>query len=418
MMYETRTTCRSCDSANWKQVLSLGQTPLADRLLTEAMLQEDEPHFPLNIYFCPDCGLMQIAETVSPEKLFCEDYPYYSSFSPALLKHNRENALELIERQKLNKDSLVIELASNDGYMLKNFKEQGIPVLGIDPADGPAKVAQEAGIETLCTFFTVELARKLRDEGRQADVMVANNVLAHVPDTNGFVKGISILLKDDGVMSIEVPYARDLIDHCEFDTIYHEHLCYFSVTALNHLFNRHGLYINDIRHVPIHGGSLRVFVGHKPVTGPAAQKMLDDEKQAGVDQFGFYEHFAHRVEGVKHDLHKMLSDLKAEEKTIAAYGAAAKGATLINYINISPDLVDFVVDRNTYKHGKYMPGMHIPVHPCEKLLSEKPDYVLILAWNFAEEIMQQQEEYLKGGGSFIVPVPQPRIVRPEEILAS
>ena len=403
--------CRSCGDTNLAVVLSVGKTPLADRLLTDAMLAEPEPAFPLTLYFCARCGLVQIAECVAPEQLFCEDYPYYSSFSDALLKHSRDNVEELIEQRKLDKNSLAVELASNDGYLLKNFVERGIPVLGIDPAEGPAKAAQDAGVETMCTFFTEPLARELASAGRRADVIIGNNVLAHVPDLNGFVAGIGVLLKEDGVAVIEVPYVKDLIDHCEFDTIYHEHLCYFSVTALRRLFARHSLSLNDVRRLPIHGGSLRLYVGHGEEVSPAVEALLGEERAGGVAEIRYYEDFAQRVERIRESLLELLRGLKADGKRIAAYGAAAKGAMLINYVGIGTGLLDFVVDRNTHKQGRYMPGQHIPIFPCETLVSEQPDYCLLLAWNFADEIMNQQAEYIRRGGRFIVPVPTPRIIR-------
>ncbi len=403
--------CRSCGDTGLAPVLYLGETPLADRLLTERMLAEAEPMFPLTLHFCANCGLVQIAECVEPEQLYCEDYPYYSSFSDALLKHSRDNVEELIERRKLDENSLVVELASNDGYLLKNFVGRGIPVLGIDPAEGPAKAAEDAGVETMCTFFTEQLAAELVSAGRQADVIIANNVLAHVPDLNGFVAGIGVLLREDGVAVIEVPYVRDLIDHCEFDTIYHEHLCYFSVTALRRLFARHALSLNDIRRLPIHGGSLRLYVGHREEVGPAVEVLLGEERDGGVDEIRYYQDFAQRVERIRESLLELLRCLKADGKRIAAYGAAAKGATLINYVGIDTGLIDFVVDRNTHKQGRYMPGQHLPILPCEKLVSERPDYCLLLAWNFADEIMNQQAEYIRRGGRFIVPVPTPRIIR-------
>ncbi len=412
-MHQSQTTCRICNHSDLRPVLSLGETPLADRLLSSAMLKQDEPAYPLSVYFCPHCSLMQISETVSPEKLFCEDYPYYSSFSPALLKHSKNNAEQLIKNQSLRLNSLVVELASNDGYMLKNFMEQGIPVLGIDPAEGPARVAQEAGVPTMCTFFNRGLANDLLKQGQQADVIIANNVLAHVPDQNEFVEGIRILLKDSGTAVIEVPYVRDLIENCEFDTIYHEHLCYFSVTALTHLFKRHGMWINHIDQVPIHGGSLRVFASKTEDMDESVQSLLNDEAKAGMDQFAYYQNFARQVEHVRHALLALMGQLKTQGKRIAAYGAAAKGATLINYIGIGTGLVDFVVDRNTHKHGKYMPGQHLPIYPCEHLLKARPDYVLLLAWNFAEEIIQQQADYLRRGGAFIVPVPSPQVIKTE-----
>jgi SAM-dependent methyltransferase len=353
---------------------------------------------------------VQILETVPPEVLFCDDYPYYSSFSPALLEHSRENALGLIEARKLTSDSLVVELASNDGYLLKNYVEKGIPVLGIDPAEGPAKAAEEIGVPTQIAFFTVEKAKELADAGQQADVIHGNNVLAHVADTNGFVAGIATLLKPTGVAVIEMPYVVDLIDHREFDTIYHEHLCYFSLTALDKLFRRHGLFINDVKRLPIHGGSLRIFAEKQEATGASVRDMLKTEQDRGVDTAKFYEDFSHRVLGVKDKLLGILEGLKRDGKTIAAYGAAAKGSTLINYMGIGTELIDFVVDRNVHKQGLYMPGQHIPILAPEALMEKKPDYTLLLTWNFKDEILEQQAAYRAQGGQFIVPIPDPVIV--------
>jgi SAM-dependent methyltransferase len=404
--------CRSCGHGQLQSVLDLGPTPLADRFLSREQLAQPEPRYPLELVFCGNCSLLQINETVAPEVLFCEDYPYYSSVSDALLRHSRDNALELIETRGLGRDSLVIELASNDGYLLANYLEQGIPILGIDPASGPARVAENAGVKTLNEFFTCDLAADLAGKGSRADVIHANNVLAHVADLNGFVEGIGALLKDTGVAVFEVPYVKDLADRCAFDTIYHEHLCYFSVTALDTLFRRHRLYIRELRRLDIHGGSLRVYVEKTPGDTSEVQSLLALESTGWVRDMDYYRDFARRVDSVKTRLLALLRELRGQGKRIAAYGAAAKGTTLINTVGIDTGLIDFVVDRSAHKQGRYMPGRHIPIFGTEKLIETMPDYVLLLAWNFADEIRAQQAHYEARGGRFIVPVPEPRIVYP------
>ncbi|NLD77821.1 MAG: class I SAM-dependent methyltransferase [Acidimicrobiales bacterium] len=403
--------CRSCGHDGLQTFLSLGKTPLADALVTEEQLTEEEAVFPLDVAFCPECALVQILGDVPPEMLFVDNYLYFSSFSDHLLAHSRDHALGLIERLDLGPDSLVVEIASNDGYLLRNFVEHGIPVLGIEPAPDQADAAETAGIPTRREFFGIELARELVESGQKADVIIANNVMAHVPDLNGFVAGMAHLLEDDGVITVENPSVDELVERCAFDTIYHEHHCYFSCLSVSALAARHGLSLNRVDSFPdLHGGTLRWSLGKKHEPHVSVARHVDAETEAGVGGYAYYEHFADEVNRVERDLRALLEGLKADGATIAAYGAAAKGATLVNVVGIGTDLVDFVVDRNTHKQGRYMPGTHLPIRPVEALLEEQPDYVLLLAWNFAEEIRNQQAEYERRGGRFIVPVPTPEVL--------
>ena len=407
----TRTTCRACGSPRLSLVLSLGRTPLANALLTFEQLAQPEETFPLDLVLCEACTLLQITETVPPEKLFRE-YLYFSSFSDTMVRHAEQIAARLVEQRKLGPGSLAMEIASNDGYLLQHYAKRGVPVLGIEPARNVAKVAQEKGVRTISEFFGAELARDLAAKGEKADVIHANNVLAHVADLNGVIEGFALCLKDQGVVVTESPYAKDFIDHCEFDTIYHEHLCYYSLTALDHLMDRHGLVITDVERLPIHGGSIRVFAMKKGfgAKGPAVQQLLAEEARWGVGRLEFYKGFAARVEALKTSLKATLASLKAQGKHIAAYGAAAKGSTLLNAFGIDAATLDFVADRSTYKQGRYMPGVHVPIVPPAELLAKQPDACLLLTWNFADEILAQQQEYRRRGGKFIVPVPEVRTV--------
>ncbi len=405
-----RSVCRSCGGDRLEVFLSLGRLPLSDDFLSPERLCREEPRYPLDVAFCHDCTLVQILETVPPEELFGEDYPYFSSFTDTLLAHARANVEARIAERGLGPDSLVIELASNDGYLLQYYRARGIPVLGIDPAPGPVRAAREKGIETLQAFFGRELAQEIATSGRRADVVHANNVLAHVADTNGFVAGIATILKPEGVAVIEAPYVRDLIDHGEFDTIYHEHLCYFSVTALTGLFARHGLHLNRVERLAIHGGSLRLFVEHREARDPSVARLLEEERELGITGFSYYARFGERVAAIRDRLTALLRGLKAEGARIVGYGAAAKGTILLNYCGIGTDILDYVVDRNVHKQGRYVPGVRLRIEPPSRIMETRPDYLLILPWNFKDEIMAQQAAFREGGGHFILPIPEPVVV--------
>jgi hypothetical protein len=406
-------TCRACAGGRLLPVLSLGTTPLANSLLRDEDLEKPEPRFPLDLVFCPDCSLVQITETVPPEQLF-RQYLYFSSFSETMLAHAKQLAERLTGELRLGPRSLAVEIASNDGYLLQYYKRAGVPVLGIEPAENVARVAiEERGIPTITEFFGVDLARKLAAEGRRADVLHANNVLAHVADLGGFVAGVREILADDGVAAIEFPYLGDMIERCEFDTIYHEHLCYFSLGAIDRLFSSRGLRVADVERLAIHGGSLLLTVARTESSRPSSPRvaaLLDEERSQGMDRIAFYEGFARRVLALKDKLRGLLADLKAQGKQIAAYGAAAKGSTLLNTFGIGRETIDFVVDRNVHKQGHHMPGVRLPIVPPERLVEAMPSHTLLLTWNFADEILRQQAEYRRRGGKFIVPVPDVTVV--------
>jgi hypothetical protein len=413
---QTITACRACGGSELHPVLDLGATPLANALLTEADLDKPEARYPLVLVFCPACTLVQITETVPPEILFRE-YVYFSSFSDTMVRHAATIAGRLMTEKGLGPDSLVVEVASNDGYLLQHYHNQGVPVLGVEPATNIAKVAEAKGILTRCDFFGQDLAVLLTAEGYRADVIHANNVLAHVADLPGFVAGLTTLLHDDGLAVLEFPYVKDMLDHVEFDTIYHEHLCYFSLTALDRLFTEMGLRLVDVERLPIHGGSLRLFAtpADGPVaTAPSVQALLDEERAWGVDTAGAYEDFGRRVTALGEALKETLGEWKAKGKRLAAYGASAKGSTLLNVFGIGREHLDYVVDRSTVKQGLYTPGTRLPIRSPDVLIEDRPDAVLMLTWNFADEILAQQAAYRRAGGTFIVPVPDVRVVGPED----
>jgi len=408
VMLDPSPPCRSCGHAT-EPFLAFGELPLANALVPVGA--KDEPRFPLTMTACAHCGLVQLAETVDPNRLF-RHYVYMSSNSPAFLRHAQTLAQRLIKERGLGAQSRVIEIASNDGYLLKNYRDAGIPVLGIEPARNIAEVAQKAGIDTVSEFFSADFARTLRADNKLADVIHANNVLAHVPDLQGFVAGLALVLKPDGIVVIEAPYVRDMLEKLEFDTAYHEHLCYFALTPLVTLFAKSGLDIYRVERIPVHGGSLRIFARH---AGAAESEnsvvaMLAQEKEWGVRDAALYRRFADAVLSFKPTLAAFLGKLRAEGKSIAAYGASAKGATMLNYCGVDHTMLEFVVDRSDVKQGLAMPGVQLRILPPEELLRRQPDFVLLLAWNFLDEIVEQQAEYLRRGGRFIVPVPEPHFV--------
>lgn len=403
------TECRSCGGDNLHPVLDLGSTPIANALLSAADQHVDS--YPLGTVFCSDCSLVQLSFALPADAIFDEDYPYFSSFSAALCEHAATHVENLIASRHLGPDSFAVEVASNDGYLLRNFVDAGIPALGIDPSPGPASAAKDVGVPTLVGFFGTELAKQIVAERGHAQVIVANNVMAHVPELNDFVGGFAALLAEDGILTVENPYVGDMIEHVEFDTIYHEHYCYFSCMAVDALMSRHGLHLNDIEYFPnMHGGTLRWYIERTPRRTARCQDRLDAERARGMAEPGFYADYARRVAECQQGLRDLLARFAKEGKTVAAYGAAAKGATLLNSSGIDNTVIRYVVDRNTHKQHKYIPGCTLEIRPVEALIEDQPDYLLLLAWNFADEIMAQQHDYASRGGHFVLPVPMPSVV--------
>ena len=406
--------CRFCGAPLQHTFVDLGKTPLCESFLTRAELNRMEPFYPLHALVCGECFLVQLQEYVSGEHIFGGDYAYFSSFSDSWLDHCRRHAETMTKRLGLGRDSRVIELASNDGYLLQWFVKLGVPVLGIEPARNVAAAAEQKGVRTLVRFFGEELAQELADGGEQADLLIANNVLAHVPDLNGFVEGMRIALKPDGAITVEFPHLLRLIDGNQFDTIYHEHFCYFSFTVVRNVFAAHGLSVYDVEELPTHGGSLRVHATHasgpRDVVTAAVHGLAEREERLGVTRLETYASFGRRVEETKAKLLTFLIEAKRQGKTVAGYGAPGKGNTLLNYCGIRTDLLAFTVDRNPYKHARFTPGTQIPIFAPEKLAEAKPDYVLILPWNLRTEIAKQLA-YVKGwGGRLVVPIPEVQLL--------
>ena len=404
--------CRSCGSSHGRSVLDLGLQPLANNLLSEADLAKPEPRFPLRVSLCEGCWLLQITDIVPPVELFSE-YLYFSSFSDALLRHAAEAAAAHLRDGDLGGESFVVEIASNDGYLLKNFVAAGVPCLGIEPAANIAKVAVAAGVPTLSRFFGRELAAVLAAQGRQADLILGNNVFAHVPDINGFVAGLAALLKPGGRIALEFPYGCDLVEHVEFDTVYHEHFSYLSLYTVDRIFKAAGLRVWNVEKLSTHGGSLRVYGCHVEEgreTTSSVSAVLAEEAQRGLQNLSTYQNFQAKANRVKDDLMAFLIEKKRAGKTVAAYGAAAKGNTLLNYAGVKPDLLPFVCDAALAKQGKFMPGSHIPILAPAELIENRPDYLLILPWNIAVEVKQQNIKLAELGTKFVTAVPELEVV--------
>ena len=400
--------CRFCNSELEHTFVDLGMSPLSNSYISPASLQKMEPFYPLHAFVCGQCFLVQLNEFESPENIF-SDYAYFSSYSKSWLEHARKYVEMMVDRFGFNTESQVIEVASNDGYLLQYFKDRDVPVLGIEPAANVAKVATEAGIPTITRFFGVQTATDLSNNGQYGDLILGNNVVAHVPDLNDFVKGLKILLNEKGVITLEFPHLQRLIEDTQFDTIYHEHFSYFSFTTIDRVFTSHGLTLFDVDELHTHGGSLRIYARHsednsKPVSDNVST-LVNREIEAGFTEINFYLTFEDKVKKTKRDLLEFLIQARRDNKSIVGYGAAAKGNTLLNYCGIRTDFIDYVVDRSPHKQNHFLPGTHIPIHSPEKVAETKPDYLLILPWNLKEEIMEQMQHVREWGCKFVTFIP-------------
>ena len=402
--------CRSCSGPAPTTFLDLGELPVANRLPVDAAAYEQR--FPLRVGFCPTCALVQLTYALPADALFDDDYPYFSSYSETLVEHAGRYVADLVARRNLGPGSLVVEVASNDGYLLTQLLEREIPVIGVEPTPGPAAAAVARGVPTVQAFFGRDVARRLVAEHGRADVVIANNVMAHVPDLDDFVGGLALLVAQDGVVTVENPGVGALLDACAFDTIYHEHYCYFSCLSVRALVARHGLSLIDVEVFPeLHGGTLRWHLAQQGEPSAAVGRQLAKEREQGLDRLATYEGFGARVTDLKHGLRDELIKRRAAGQTIAAYGAAAKGATLLGASGIDSRLVEFVVDRNEHKQGRFLPGTGIPVLAPEAIARRRPDVLLLLAWNVVDEVVRQQRDYLASGGELLVPRPSLRVIR-------
>lgn len=409
----TQGKCRFCATPLKHTFVDLGMSPLSNAYISPEYANRMEPFYPLHAFVCETCFLVQLEEFETPEQIF-GDYAYFSSYSDQWLEHARTYAQSMVERLGLDGDSRVIEVASNDGYLLQYFSEQGIPVLGIEPAANVAAVAVGKGIPTVVKFFGTQTATGLVNENIHADLLVGNNVLAHVPDLNDFVAGLKILLKPDGVVTMEFPHLLRLMSENQFDTIYHEHFSYFSFLTVEKVFARHGLALFDVDELPTHGGSLRIYAKHaenntRPMTASVA-KLKQQEREAGLERLETYAGFAEQVRETKRQLLEFLIAAKRAGKTVVGYGAPAKGNTLLNYCGIRSDFIDYTVDRSPHKQNKFLPGTHIPIHHPDRIRETRPDYLLILPWNIKDEVMEQMADIRQWGGKFIVPIPRVEVL--------
>jgi len=407
----TNSVCRSCGAQLEHVFVDLGMSPLANSYVRAEQLNQMEPFYPLKAFVCGKCFLVQLEEFEKAENIF-SDYAYFSSYSDSWLKHAEHYTQMMVQRFGLTGDNQVVELASNDGYLLQYFQHQGVPVLGVEPAGNVAKVAVEKGIPTMVRFFGVATGKEMAAQGIQADVVVGNNVVAHVPDLNDFIGGIRHILKPNGVITMEFAYLHQLIQQNQFDTIYHEHFQYYTLISAIAVFARQGFKIFDVEELPTHGGSLRIFAAFEEsehVIGERVRALVAKEKQAGYDCIDTYLHFAPQVEKTKRSLLKFLIQAREEGRRVVGYGAPAKGNTLLNYCGVRSDFIDYTVDRSPHKQGFFLPGTHIPILSPDKIMETKPDYVLILPWNIKDEVIEQMSFIRTWGGSFVVPIPEVQV---------